>query len=91
MVKDKKKTLTISSNLTKKIDTSNIQSSGKKSFSVEKKKHSEITKLLINLAHHPIIISILKQKEKILKENLLNKKQLKILLKKTTNQLVKVS
>ena len=38
MAKDKKKTLTISSNLTKKIDTSNIQSSGKKSFSVEKKK-----------------------------------------------------
>jgi len=38
MVKDKKKTLTISSNLKKKIDTSNIQSSGKKSFSVEKKK-----------------------------------------------------
>ena len=38
MVKDKKKTLTISSNLKKKIDTSNIQSSGKKTFSVEKKK-----------------------------------------------------
>ena len=38
MEKYKKKTLTISSNLTKKIDTSNIQSSGKKSFSVEKKK-----------------------------------------------------
>ena len=38
MVKDKKKTLTISSNLKKKIDTSNIHSSGKKSFSVEKKK-----------------------------------------------------
>ena len=38
MVKDKKKTLTISSNLKKKIDTSNIQSSGKKAFSVEKKK-----------------------------------------------------
>ena len=38
MVKDKKKTLTISSNLKKKIDTSNIQSSNKKSFSVEKKK-----------------------------------------------------
>ena len=32
MVKDKKKTLTISSNLKKKIDTSNIQSSGKKTF-----------------------------------------------------------
>ena len=38
MDKDKKKTLTISSNLKKKIDTSSISSSGKKSFSVEKKK-----------------------------------------------------
>ena len=38
MVKDKKKTLTISSNLKKKIDTSSLKSSGKKSFSVEKKK-----------------------------------------------------
>ena len=38
MVKDKKKTLTISSNLKKKIDTSSIQSSNKKAFSVEKKK-----------------------------------------------------
>ena len=38
MEKEKKKTLTISSNLTKKIDTSSISSGGKKSFSVEKKK-----------------------------------------------------
>ena len=38
MEKDKKKTLTITSNLKKKIDTSSITSSGKKSFSVEKKK-----------------------------------------------------
>ena len=38
MEKDKKKTLTISANLKKKIDTSSIASSGKKSFSVEKKK-----------------------------------------------------
>jgi len=38
MEKDKKKTLTISSNLTKKIDTSSISSGGKKSFSIEKKK-----------------------------------------------------
>ena len=37
MDKDKKKTLTISSNLKKKIDTSSITTSGKKSFSVEKK------------------------------------------------------
>ena len=38
MDKDKKKTLTISSDLKKKIDTTSITSSGKKSFSVEKKK-----------------------------------------------------
>ncbi|MEC7168980.1 MAG: translation initiation factor IF-2 [Pseudomonadota bacterium] len=38
MEKDKKKTLTISSNLKKKIDTSSISTSGKKSFFVEKKK-----------------------------------------------------
>ena len=38
MDKNKKKTLTISSNLKKKIDTSSISSSGKKSFSIEKKK-----------------------------------------------------
>ena len=37
MDKNKKKTLTISSNLKKKIDTSFISTSGKKSFSVEKK------------------------------------------------------
>ena len=36
--KDKKKTLTITSNLKKKIDTSSISADGKKSFSVEKKK-----------------------------------------------------
>ena len=38
MDKDKKKTLTISSDLKKKIDTASISTSGKKSFSVEKKK-----------------------------------------------------
>ncbi len=38
MDKNKKKTLTISSNLKKKINTNNIETSGKKSFSVEKKK-----------------------------------------------------
>ncbi len=38
MDKDKKKTLTISSTLKKKIDTSSITSSSKKSYSVEKKK-----------------------------------------------------
>ena len=38
MEKDKKKILTVSSNLTKKIDTSSISSDGKKSFSIDKKK-----------------------------------------------------
>ena len=38
MEKDKKKTLTISSNFNKKIDTSSIAPAGKKSFSIEKKK-----------------------------------------------------
>ena len=38
MEKDKKKTLTISSNLKKKIDTSAISTGKKKSFPVEKKK-----------------------------------------------------
>ena len=36
--KNKKKTLTISSGLTKKIDISSLSSDGKKSFSIEKKK-----------------------------------------------------
>ena len=39
MDKQKKKTLTISSDLKKKIDTSSISTSGKKSFAVEKKKN----------------------------------------------------
>ncbi len=45
MDKNKKKTLTISSNLKKKIDTSSISTSGKKSFSVEKKKAYRSNKL----------------------------------------------
>ena len=38
MEKDRKKTLTISSSLKKKIDTSAINRDGKKSFSVDKRK-----------------------------------------------------
>jgi len=44
MDKGRKKTLTISSNLKKKIDTSSISTSGKKSFSVEKKKPFRVNK-----------------------------------------------
>ena len=36
--KNKKKTLTISTNLTKKIDISSLSRDGKKSFSIDKKK-----------------------------------------------------
>ena len=57
MAKDKKKTLTISSNLTKKIDTSNIQSSGKKSFSVEKKKPFKQNKTFNKFSSHQIGIN----------------------------------
>ena len=53
MEKDKKKTLTISSNLKKKIDTSSITTSGKKSFEVEKKNLLDQTNHLINHLKHP--------------------------------------
>ena len=41
MEKNKKKTLTISTSLSKKIDTSKISSGTKKSYYVEKKKFSK--------------------------------------------------
>ena len=42
--KDKKKTLTISKSFTKKIDMSNINKGGKKSFAIEKKSSFKNTK-----------------------------------------------
>ena len=51
MDKDKKKTLTISSNLTKKIDTLSISSGSKKSFSINKKKRVGLINNLINRVH----------------------------------------
>ena len=53
MDKDKKKTLTISSNLKKKIDTTSISTSGKKSFSVEKKKPFRHNNSLNKLSSNP--------------------------------------
>ena len=53
MDKDKKKTLTISSDLKKKIDTSSISTSGKKSFSVEKKKPFKSNKPINKLSSAP--------------------------------------
>ena len=55
-IKIKKKTLTISSDLKKKIDTTSISTSGKKSFSVEKKNLLDLTKHLTNL--HPLLTLI---------------------------------
>ena len=51
--KDTKKTLTISSNFKKKIDSSNFNTSGKKSFSVEKKKPFRPNKVLNKTPHAP--------------------------------------
>ena len=53
MDKEKKKTLTISSDLKKKIDTTSISTSGKKSFSVEKKNRLNLINHLIN--YHPLL------------------------------------
>ena len=53
MDKDKKKTLTISSDLKKKIDTSSISTSGKKSFSVEKRKPFKPNKQYNNTSSTP--------------------------------------
>jgi hypothetical protein len=78
MEKDnKKKTLTISSDLKKKIDTSSISTDGKKSFAVKKKEpfrgNKNTTDQVRILIHQkPKIL-----KRKILQENLLNNKQLK--------------
>ena len=92
MDKDKKKTLTISSDLKKKIDTTSISTSGKKSFSVEKKNRLEPNKSFNKPSLSPNTnINPENKKKKILQENLLNNKLQKILLKKIINQLVKVN
>ena len=52
MDKERKKTLTISSDLKKKIDTSSISTSGKKSFSVEKRKPFKTNKPSINTTNN---------------------------------------
>ena len=69
MDKDKKKTLTISSDLKKKIDTTSISTSGKKSFSVEKRKPFKPSKSFNRTSTIPNI-NIDQKKKKILAENL---------------------
>ena len=70
MEKDKKKTLTISSNLKKKIDTTSITSSGKKSFSVEKKKPFKNNKTLNKPFYTPNNNINPDTKKKVLQEDL---------------------
>ena len=79
MDKDKKKTLTISSGLKKKIDTTSISTSGKKSFSVEKKKSFRSNKPYNKPFVTPNTNISPENKKKILLENLLNNKLQKIL------------
>ena len=62
MDKDKKKTLTISSDLKKKIDTTSISTSGKKSFSVEKKKSFRPNKSFIKNTIEPNVKQDLQKK-----------------------------
>ena len=80
MDKNKKKTLTISSNLKKKIDTSFISTSGKKSFSVEKKRPFRSNKSFNKTLAAPNAKINPDNKKKILQENLLNNRLQKILL-----------
>ncbi len=66
--KNKKKTLTISSSFNKKFDSTSFDQSGKKSFSVDKKK---VLKLLLNLKNFHRIYQGTKANriKKILQEN----------------------
>ena len=80
MEKDnKKKTLTISSNLKKKIDTSAINTDGKKSFAVKKKNLIGQIKMLTDLAQLSLLAKTLVQKRKTLRESLLSNKPLNLL------------
>ena len=64
MEKDKKKTLTISTNLKKKIDTSSITTSGKKSFAVEKKKPFRSNKSFSKSSAAPHVVNNPENKKK---------------------------
>ena len=82
MDKDKKKTLTISSDLKKKIDTSHIQTSGKKSFSVEKKKTFRPNKPLNKSSQAPNINNNLEAKKKNFTRKFIEQQATKDFIKK---------
>ena len=70
MEKNKKKTLTISSDLKKKIDTTSISTAGKKSFSVKKKEPFKGSKNLNRGSQNLNTSKKQDPKKKILQENL---------------------
>ena len=80
MDKDKKKTLTISSDLKKKIDTTSISSSGKKSFSVEKRKPFKPNKSFNRTSSTPNIN--IDQKKKIFGRKFIEQQATKDFIKK---------
>jgi hypothetical protein len=82
MEKDKKKTLTISSDLKKKIDTTSIKTSGKKSFSVDKKNLLDQINHIINLQQLLISIQIQTIRKKILLEKFIEQQATKDFIKK---------
>ena len=79
---NKKKTLTISSNLKKKIDTTQVSTGTKKSFSVKRERLLKATKVITNLIQVQTIQRVQSLKIKILQENLLNNKLQKHSLKR---------
>ena len=91
MDKGRKKTLTISSDLKKKIDTTSISTSGKKAFSVEKKNLLEQINHLTNLLMRQTQVLAQILKRKIMQENLLSNKLRKISSKKRINPQEKVN
>jgi len=82
MDKDKKKTLTISSDLKKKIDTSHIQTTGKKSFSVEKKKTFRPNKPINKSSQAPNINNNLEAKKKNFTRKFIEQQATKEFIKK---------
>jgi len=82
MDKDKKKTLTISSNLKKKIDTTSISTTGKKSFSVEKKKPFRQNKSFNRASTAPNINSNQESKKKNFARKFIEQQATKEFIKK---------
>ena len=82
MEKDKKKTLTISTSLKKKIDTSSISSGSKKSYSVDKKKFFKPKKNTSRPSNSPNINTNQDSKKKIFTRKFIEQQATKDFIKK---------